>query len=503
MADSRSEQSVRNTLIESILVTFTSLALFLPFLSLQYDINGLIEASAVESGQIFHKNHMLYRIVGHIAYRGLQVTGYSGRAIVVLQTINAVCGALGVGLAYSTYKRAANNTPAALAGTLLFACSFICWLFSTDAAYITLAAMFAGASMAVLLQMRSPVRAVIAGVLTTLSILTWQASVFLIPALNVLSFQFRPHLSRQARLRDAAIYTGTACITSGLAYTFVGFAQDGIMSISSLVRWFASYGEGGTLPMWGKWEGQRVLIAAQTAVESILPTPLAIPVSQLTWDVQRSRVAVDLALVGFGLLSLLALLKARGTRATWFLVAYVFFLPFIVWWDPFEPKWFFIPNVFLAGFFAVALTPWFRNRYAAAAIVGLLLFIAATNFITTIRPRHKDVGLNRRIAECVAGNMHPGDLLIAAEWGWPDYIEYLYGRRSLSLISHFAALKDSLDEVRRAGGRAYMPDPDGYSDNHLVWLQSQSGVSREDLNRLADTSAFSCYGRRIFFVQER
>ena len=209
---------------------------------------------------------------------------------------------------------------------------------------------------------------------------------------------------------------------------------------------------------------------------------------------------MDLALVGFGLLSLMALLKTRK-RALVFLLAYLFFLPFIVWWDPFEPKWFFIPNAFLAGFFAVALIPWFRNLYASAAIFAILLLIGATNFVVTIRPRHNDIGHDRRIAQCVAEKMLPDDLLIAAEWGWPDYLEYLYGRKTLSVISQFSDVNAALDEVHRAGARAYITDANEYSLDHLAWLEAQSHVSREDLTRLADTFAFKCYGRTILFAK--
>jgi hypothetical protein len=493
-------QNTRHAVAESSVVALVGLALFIPFLSLQYDTNGLVEALAVESGELFHKNHLFYRLIGYAAYRGLQLTGHSTRAIVVLQVLNALCGALGLGLAYLTYKRATHNRPAALAGTVFIGCSFIYWLFSTDAAYITVAATFANASLAMLLCMNSPAGAVIAGALTAFSILTWQASIFLVPALAVLLIEIRRDLPMPARVRHVITYVATACLISLLSYTVVAFAQHGAMSVSSLVRWFTTYGEGGTLPMWGKWEAQRILIAAGSAFRSFVPTPLAVPLSQLNWTVQRGRIAVDLAIVGFAFLTLLAALKTH-LRALGFLVAYLLFLPFIVWWDPFEPKWFLLPNVFLAGFFAAALAPWLRNRYVSSAILASVFIIAATNFITTIRPRHNDIGPDRRMAQCVAENMHANDLMMAAEWGWPDYLEYLYARKSLSLINNFPAVQDALKEVYGTAGIAYISDPNAYSDDHVAWLQSQSGIGRDDLNRLADAPAFSCYGRTIFSVR--
>ena len=496
----RSHPVVRSSLLEWVLVTAISLVLFLPFLSQQYDTNGLVEALAVESRDLFNKNHVLYRFVGDIAYRGLKLAGYSGRAVDVFQTINALCGALAAGFAYLTYKRSTDNRLASVAGTLFLACSLNYWFYSTDAAYITLAAMFASASMAVLLYAQSPVSAVFAGTLTALSILTWQASLFLIPALSVLRLRITRDVAQPVRKRAALIYSMTACALSGLAYMSIALARHELTGASSLIRWFTSYGEGGSLPMWGTWEAQRTLSAAGSALQSVLPVSLAIPIRQLSWGVQRGRIAVDVALVGLLVVTILALIKARWT-AVWFLLGYAFFLPFIVWWDPFVPNWFFVPNLFLAGFFAAALAPWFRNRYALTAITAILLLMAATNFVTTIWPRHKDIGLDRRIARCVAENMGPGDLLLAAEWGWPDYLEYLYGRRMLSLISQFSEVEPWLENVHRTNGRAYIADPSRYSDAHLQWLRQQSGITPDELHRLADTPAFSCYGRTILFVR--
>jgi hypothetical protein len=466
---------------------------------MQYDPNGLAEAFAIESGKLIHKNHILYGVVGYLAYSA-QPLGYAGKAITLLQKINAICGALGAGFAYAAYKRVTDDRLAAIAGTAFLASSFTYWLFSTDAAYITLAAMFATASMAVLIGMRSRVSPILAGVLTTLSILTWQAGIFLIPALCMLSLQARTDVPKETCRKDTVLYAATACIISGLMYTFIAFAQNGSMGALSLLRWFTRYGESGTLPMWGKWEAERILIAGRSALRSILPSSAAIPINQISWNVQLGRVAVDLAIVGFALLSLMALLKTRK-RAVSFLLAYAFFFPFIVWWDPFELKWFFIPNAFLAGYFAVALTPWFRNLYASTIVFAILLLIAATNFVVAIRPHHNDVGLDRRIAQCVAEKMGPNDLLIAAEWGWPNYVQYLHGRKFLSAISEFSEVNAWLDRVHGAGAKAYITDPDEYSVDHLMWVEAQSHVSREDLTRLAGTVAFKCYGRTILFAK--
>jgi hypothetical protein len=121
--------------------------------------------------------------------------------------------------------------------------------------------------------------------------------------------------------------------------------------------------------------------------------------------------------------------------------------------------------------------------------------------VTTIRPRHRDIGQDRRTAQCVADHTTSRDLLIAAEWGWPDYLEYLHGRMMRNAISNFAEVHDWLDHVHSTGGTAYIVDPNSYSNEHYTWLQSQTGVRREDLVGLAGGPAFSCYGTEIFTVR--
>ena len=466
---------------------------FLPFLAIQYDTNGVIEALAVESGQLFQKNHMLYRPLAFVIYSSLHWLGYSAGALSILQVMNAVCGALAAAFAYVAYKRMTGNRLASAAGVLFLATSFTYWLFSTDAAYITLAALFASAGLACLLCGESWICTIGAGIAVSFSVLTWEAAVFAVPAMALL-------LPAGDRMKKLPAFTVTAGVLSTLAYLIAALGLHRWTGPLEFAGWLTSYGEGGSLPMWGKWESARILSAGASAVRSIVPALLAVPLSEITSTVQLGRIAVDLALAAFFFLTCFAAAKARS-NALRFFAGYLCFMPFIVWWDPFEPKWFFIPNIFFAGFFACALTPWLHGRRAQAAIVVSVLLIAVTNFVTTIRPRHNQPGPDRLMAACVAAKMQPQDLIITAEWGWPDYLQYLHERRSLSAISEFSSLKDRLEMTRRAGGTAYIPDPGAYSEAHIAWLQSQSSVGREDLNRLAGAPAFSCYGRTIFVVR--
>ena len=90
----------------AVLTAVLALGLYLPFLAIQYDTNGI---AALEAGQLINKNHMLYRPIGLLVYSALQHFGYAGNSLMVLQTINAICGAAGIGLAYALFKWATRD----------------------------------------------------------------------------------------------------------------------------------------------------------------------------------------------------------------------------------------------------------------------------------------------------------------------------------------------------------------------------------------------------------
>src|ERR1051326_6316405 len=168
---------------EFVLVTGLALGLYLPFLSIQYDPNGRVEAMSVERGPLLNKNHMLYRPVGLIAWRASQLAVNSSHALMALQVIRAVCGALGGGFAFLAFTKLSSYPAAAWAGALFLATSFTYWFSATDALYITMAGMFAAASLACIICARSARWMLAAGVWTALSICTWQGSLFLVLAL--------------------------------------------------------------------------------------------------------------------------------------------------------------------------------------------------------------------------------------------------------------------------------------------------------------------------------
>ena len=211
-----------------VIVIALALGLYLPFLSIQYDTNGIVEAASIESGALLSKNHMLYRPVGLFVWRASRLAGYTGPSLIVLQMINAITGAIGVGLAYLAFLRIGGSRSVAAIGALFLGSSFSWWVTATDVFYITMAAMFAAASLACMVHARSLKWIAAAGVFTAASIFTWQASLFLIPAMLFLLPADLP------KARSAVVFVLTAVLLAGTVYFTVAVASQGFLGPQEL-----------------------------------------------------------------------------------------------------------------------------------------------------------------------------------------------------------------------------------------------------------------------------
>jgi len=477
-------------------ISVCAFLLFLPFRAIQYDINGIQEAQYIEGGQLLQKNHMLYRPVTYAIYSAARTVGYAGHVLGLLQVVNAILGAIGVGLCYVLCESVVDDSLAALVGAFWLATSFIYWYFSTDAGYIVLAGVFMLGGMVCAVRGR----VLPTEISTSLAVLTWQANIFAVPVISTLLKErgLKPATTswpegsgehvvagfspRSFRRRVMVAVTTLLLIIA--AYVTVGFVQ-GNHTPTTILHWASIYGDGSApLPLWGTWAWNRIPAASLSALRSIIPILLAARPGELTQHIQLGRIAVDLALIAFLVLLGLAALRA-DRNALVFLAGYILFLPFIIWWDPYEPKWFLVPNIFLAVFLAASLAPWLGHKYMRVVVLGSVLAIAGTNFVTTIRPRHSRLGPDREIAQCVAEKMTGTDVFVSAEWGWPEYLGYLHDRHSVNLINDgMPAVKNKIQTIRDGGGTVYMLDPATYPQEHIDWLKNQTGLTRDDLLRL-------------------
>lgn len=180
------------------------------------------------------------------------------------------------------------------------------------------------------------------------------------------------------------------------------------------------------------------------------------------------------------------------------------YVPFIVWWDPFEPKWFVIPNVGLWAILAMLWDSIIERFHHVVLFAALILMISVANFSATIWPRHSEPNVLLQKAECVAENMRREDLLVTIEWEWSGYVSYFFQRQVFSLIdasARYGGKEEALDLLRQNiglihqhGGKVYIVDINTYPSDHLNWLSSQTGLKQEDFQRFEPVPAFVCEG---------
>lgn len=497
---------VERTVALSVWTGCCALLLYLPFRSQRFDANGIIEALAVDAGgaRLWSPNHLLYRPLAAAVDAGLRALGYGGRSMAVLQAISALCGALTVGLASFIGARLGRDHRAAALAAALLATAWAQWSFSTDATYMTLAAACAAAAIAWVLTTDGSLRSACGGgMLVALAMLSWQANVFLLVPLAPLWFH---HETR--RPLASAVLVGTAGALVLVVYTAAaGLAGQG-GGVRGVVTWASSYGGGVTLPMWGAWSAARFSTAAQAWLSSVLPVWEGLGLRALV----RGEVQADKVLRQFALLALLGLIglsadlarralrrgALRARRLAWLIAGVAGYLPFIVWWDPGAPKWFLVPNVFVAGAAAII---WAGASLMSRALLALAIVVIATaNFTATILPAHVGVSPYEALGRCVAAQLGPRDLMLITDWGWYEHAQYWHGMpgTALRLIDarpseeKLALISERLSGTHQDGGRVYGMATDRGAPERVAWLYALTQLRPEDFDRFIPRAAFTC-----------
>lgn len=493
----------------------SSLLLYLPFGSIQHDLNGVAEAIAITRGghDIFRPNHMLYGIIGRFAYTTAQTLGYAGPVDPILKFITALAGATTIGLAGLALRRLSATPSGALLGIAFLALSWAQWSFSTDIYYISLAAAFSAGAFASSLDSPRIAASLLAGLCCALAILTWQACVFLVPMIAISPLVNRQDQPFRNRLSAVGIIAGACGVILSLCYLSVAFFVYGHRDLPTIINWLVNYG-GARLPVWGTWSADRIVPAGISAIASIIPLWSGIGLRHLL----SGSVPIDkipallslLALLGLAWMSIWLAVRRHHLpyrQLVWHGAAYALFLPFIIWWDPYEPKWFVAPNLFLAAAIAVIWGSPALPRPTTIFAGACIFLIGLGNFQAASWPRATVPNPNLETAACVAQHLRTGDVLIETDWSFGGYLSYFYGGNTLSLIDLSArvngdsALVTTIAEVIRerqtSGGRVFIEDMDSYGPAQQAWFFTHTGVAHTALHSFHQQPAFMCANRRF------
>ena len=271
--------------------------------------------------------------------------------------------------------------------------------------------------------------------------------------------------------------------------------------------------------MWGKWSVERIPLAIFSAIGSFTLMPVEMMKREAGEDFSASVVLFCLSLGAFLLLmgvSARRLMLSYSRKAPgihqvlWLLACYALYWPFIIWWDPYETKWFVVPNLFLTAAIAKlwSLVPSARQGLLWACVA----VIASANFLTVIWPRHAVPNPDIEIAACLAARLHSSDLLIALSWNQYDYAAYFDSSdiQAISVIRTGSTLNDRLELIERTvsethqqGSHVYMKAADDHSPLESETLRFVAGLAPQDFSRLAQRPAFTCGGKQFVEVLER
>jgi len=130
---------------------------------------------------LIHPNHLIYNVIGYLAWISVRGLGFHVRALAVLQAINMVSGAACAWLVQRTLLRITRSAYLSTALTAVFAFSAIFWKYSTDAdAYIPSALFLIAASCVLISGSRR--RPLLVGLLHVGAMLIHQLAVLFFPA---------------------------------------------------------------------------------------------------------------------------------------------------------------------------------------------------------------------------------------------------------------------------------------------------------------------------------
>ena len=202
---------------------------------------------------LFHPHHLLFNILNYGLWRLARVFGYVGGPLVVMESVNATLGALGVAVFYLTLRRLiqrSHGLPILVASGL--ALSFGYWVCATDGR-VNMPSMtcllLAFWMLCRMLDEGSPRRAAAVGALAGLAVLFHESTgLFVLVGLaGVILADINPLLlpqpARRLRVQMLLAYGGAWAATVGLPYLLVGTLGLHLRSLADFRHWISSYAE--------------------------------------------------------------------------------------------------------------------------------------------------------------------------------------------------------------------------------------------------------------------
>jgi len=479
---------------DSIIVSVIGAGFYLSLVAADYDSNGIIIARSVEAAQFAWPNHMFFELTGVVLMRLAALFGRKGPVFPMLLVLAALYGGVALGAANLAARRMGARRLEAFTAMVWLGTTYTFWTWSTNVAYVSAGAMLAASALALIWVRKSEWILVMIGILGACSALAWQANLFLFPVL-IAGLCLQP-ASWPDRARQTKYLFTSYALALTLAYVGIVY-QSGFHDAGKTLRLITTY-RGVRAPDWGHWGWRRIGNVAETWIHSLVGRIALVPAYFLSRPVRFNTVfprLAPLALVAFlGPPFCLLFRRWKDSQTLLCLLGIAAYLPFIVWWDPFETKWMLIPDLFLA--LCVARC-WSHLNVKFRLASRLLMLIAAcvlglSNLASFGLPQHVHQSELQHAGDCVGSRLRSADLYLSPDWDFGYFISYKYRRDSMDLLGKTVevqfnkarTLKAIEEEVRKyqaSGGDAYISDP---LSRHFDLLERWAGITSSDLDHL-------------------
>lgn len=440
---------------------------------------------------LFHPHHLLFNATGYVLWKIARACGYVGGPLMVLETFNAVVGALGIALFYLTLRRLmqrSNWLPIIVSTGL--ALSFGYWICATDARVNQASTMLLLASFAVLCAHFEQARlrhAGWAGLLAGLAVLYHEsAGLFLFVGLSALAVM----PSKAPRLRLALTFVAAWAAVVAAGYLTVGCLVLHLTSPAAFHQWSSEYAE---LGWWWNFNiGHNIRLDGYALRHAAFVEP---PGKQGTFhlaaDTPTGLTALYFAtLAGWGVavyyfVAALPLLWRTHYRpilimsVVWIALYAAFFT---VWSPGYFVFW--VPALIPVSLILALTMAHYRSGRVGVLVNWLvalwIVMYATVNVMSSIGVHLPPASSPfRRIAMEYKAHTHPGDIVLMAGDGDLDqlevYIPYFADRQAFSAhtaltrahddsAAAIASLQGSIRSTLAAGHDVYIVD-DLYSMN--------------------------------------
>jgi len=469
---------------------------YLATLSANYTGDSFEFALTIESTKLpamIDPFHLLLHPLGWSFYKLWQLAGWSGKAMLPLQVLNALGGAACVGLMVGIVKRLTGSALVAMTVAVGFAVSFGIWLLSTQAEFVTIplavALWFLGVLFAASPQQLSLSKTAIAlGLGTAFAALTYLTNLFLVPV-TVAGYLLSSRQVWKTQLWQIALYLITAGLATLAVHSLTTWLVYGSRGLIGLPHLFSGGGVYGQLEWKNAPQGIYAFLRTLAGYPNLVMNDnTLVYLAGAAWS-ERIVFAGYYALVWvlaaaplcLAWINRQELLRAHrrslGMLGVWTLLYAAFGFYWVpgdvTFWVPVLAAWWIVVGMVLALLLARA-----RARQASmpgfcwaaywpfGALVGAVVLLGAINAFGVILPDHLPAN-NRwyQIADSVTQRTFAGDLVIThGSDRLPIYITYLAERhtfplpiqKDVSTNQFFMLLNQEIDRTRLSGGRIYL-----------------------------------------------